>query len=86
MPFLFRVATIQQRDKTGSGKTSLPTANKPVSCEFTTKNKHVSSSGNCISGYFICCESYVKWALRYMQFVTVPVFLGASAAAPPGLC
>lgn len=44
MPLLFHMATIQQRDKTGSEKTSHPAEKKPVSCDFTAKNKHLSTS------------------------------------------
>lgn len=82
MPLLFHMATIQQKDKTRSEKTSFPTANKPVSCEFTAKNKHFSSATGFLAILF--AVNYAALIGR-MLFVTVPVSLGALAAAPPSL-
>ena len=74
------------RDEPGSEKTSFPTADKSESCDFNAEHKHFSATGF-LTIHFICFELCgTDRALTTCSFVTAPVFLDASAAAPPGLC
>lgn len=82
MPLLFRVANIQQRDKPGSKKTSFLTANTANLLSLRT----LFLFSNWIS------DNILAFAVKpygiiggYMQLVIALVFLGALAAAPPGL-